>query len=299
METTPQPEKKNKNTLLLMLLAVSVLLNIYQWRKQSNTVMVYDQRVDTLIHSRADVMNELDATRSELNTYQGMNNQLDSLLANANQKIDEQDKRIKNLIKKEKSTMVLNEKLKGELDELRRMREEYLSKIDSLLITNQALAVEKEMLNSSVRSLTQNLESTVNTASVLAAEYFKVTPFKKKSEGKYTTTALAKRTNKVEVCFDVLENKIAKAGEKNVYLRILTPEGKVMGERATGSGTFKKSGSNEEVMYSTSSVISYSNAKQNVCLAYEENVRIYPKGTFNVEIYVDGNLSGATTFTLK
>lgn len=299
MESSPQPENKNKNTLWLILLAVSVLLNIFQWWKQSNTVTVYEQRVDTLIIERVNVEKELNDTRSELGNYRGMNKQLDSLLADANQKVDAQDKRIKNLIKSEKNSSKLNSKLRGELDELRRMREEYLGKIDSLLMTTQALVVEKEMLSSSVKTLSQNLENTVNTASVLTAEYFKTTSYKKKGEGKYTTTALAKRTNKVEVCFDVLENKIAKAGEKKVYLRILTPDGKVMGERATGSGTFKKGGSGEEEMYSASTTLGYTNTKQNVCIAYEEAERIYPKGTYNVEIFVDGNISGATTFTLK
>ena len=161
------------------------------------------------------------------------------------------------------------------------------------------LKEEKAQLTTSVQSLTKNLETTVNAASVLSAEYIKVTPYKKKSGDKYSETALARRTNKVEVCFDFLENKIAKAGDKNVYLRILTPEGKVMGERATGSGTFKKHGSGEEVMYSSMQTVAYNNAKQNVCINYEEAERIYPKGTYTAEIYTDGNMSGTTTFTLK
>ena len=299
MENNPQSEKKNKNTLWVVLLAVSVLLNIYQWRKQSNTVTVYEQRVDTLVIERVNVEKELNETRGELNNYKGMNAQLDSLLADANAKVDAQDKRIKSLIKKEKNASELNSKLKVELGELRAMREEYLGKIDSLLVANQMLKAETEQLSTSVKSLTKNLESTVSTASVLAAEYFKITSYKKKGEGKYTTTALAKRTNKVEVCFDILDNKTAKAGEKNVYLRILTPDGKVMGDKGTGSASFKKGGSGEAVMYSSTSTINYSNAKQNVCLSYEEAERIYPKGNYNVEIYVDGNMSGTTTFTLK
>ncbi|MBK5286609.1 MAG: hypothetical protein JJE25_14540, partial [Bacteroidia bacterium] len=256
-------------------------------------------RVDTLVIERINVEKELDETRNELNNYKGMNSQLDSLLADANKKVDERDSRIRKLIKTEKSGTELNNKLKAELDELRKMREEYLSKIDSLLVSNQMLKAEKEQLSTSVKSLTKNLETTVSTASVLASEYFKVATYKKKSENKYTTTALAKRTNKVEVCFDILENKIAKAGEKNVYLRILTPDGKVMGDKGTGSASFKKGGSGEDVMYSSTVPITFANAKQNVCLNYEEAERIYPKGTYNIEIYVDGNMSGTTTFSLK
>lgn len=291
--------KKNKNTTLIVLLVLSVLLNVYQWWNHSDTITVYEQRVDTLIIERVNVEKELGETRTELNNYKGMNSQLDSMLAEANSRVDAQDKRIKELVKKEKNATTLNARLKQELEELRALREEYLSKIDSLLVSNQMLTEEKEQLTTSVQSLTKNLETTVSTASVLAAEYIKVTPYKKKSNDKYTTTAMARRTNKVEVCFDLLENKIAKAGDKSIYLRILTPEGKVMGERATGSGTFKKPGSGEDVMYSAMQTVTYNNAKQNVCLAYEEAERIYPKGTYTAEIYTDGSMSGAATFTLK
>ena len=297
METNPTGKKSN--TALILLLVLSVLINIFQWWNHSKTITVYEGKVDTLIIERVNVDKELDATRAELSNYKGMNSQLDSMLAQATTRLDEQDRRIKEIVKKEKNASTLNARLKDELQQLRSLREEYLTKIDSLLVSNQELKAEKAQLTTSVQSLTKNLESTVNTASVLAAEYMKVTPYKKKSNDKYSETALARRTNKVEVCFDFLENKIAKAGDKNVYLRILTPEGKVMGERATGSGTFKKNGSEEEVMYSSMQSVAYNNAKQNVCVAYEEAERIYPKGTYTAEIYTDGNMSGATTFTLK
>lgn len=298
MENTP-PDKKNKNTTLIVLLVLSVLINIYQWWNHSDTITVYEKRVDTLIIERVNVEKELGETRNELNNYKGMNSQLDSMLGEANARVDAQEKRIRDLVKTEKNAATLNTKLKQELEELRSMREEYLGKIDSLLVANQMLKEEKEQLSTSVQSLTKNLETTVSTASVLAAEYFKVTPYKKKSNDKYSETALAKRTNKVEVCFNLLENKIAKAGDKSVYLRILTPEGKVMGNRSTGSSTFKKPGSDEEMMYSSMQTVTYNNAKQNVCVAYEEAERIYPKGTYTAEIYTDGSMSGATTFTLK
>jgi predicted nucleic acid-binding Zn-ribbon protein len=297
METNT-PAKKS-NTPLIVLLVLSVLINIYQWWKHSETITVYEKQVDTLIIERINIDKELADTRNDLTNYKGMNSQLDSMLGTANDRIDVQEKRIKELVKQEKNATTLNSKLKAELEQLRALREEYLGKIDSLLVANQVLTSEKAQLTTSVQSLTKNLEATTNTASMLAAEYFKVTPYKKKSNDKYTETAMAKRTNKVEVCFDLLENKIAKPGDKNVYLRIVNPEGKVMGERATGSGTFKKNGTEEEVMYSVMQTVAYTNAKQNICMNYEEAERIYPKGVYTAEIYTDGNMSGATTFTLK
>jgi len=101
---------------------------------QSNTIPINEKRENTVNVAQLNIEKGLNDTRTELNNYKGMNSQLDSLLSDANKKIDAQDSRIKKLSKTEKSASELNNKLKGELDELRKMREEYLSKIDSLLV---------------------------------------------------------------------------------------------------------------------------------------------------------------------
>ena len=110
---------------------------------------------------------------------------------------------------------------------------------------------------------------------------------------------MAKRTHKLEVCFDVLDNKIAKAGDKNVYLKITEPGGKPIGNKGSGSSSFKTAGG-EEVMYASTTTINYTGAKQNVCLNYEEKEdKMFPPGTYLLEVYVDGNLSGASSYVLK
>jgi hypothetical protein len=139
----------------------------------------------------------------------------------------------------------------------------------------------------------------VSTASALKAEYIKVTAYKRKSNGTYTAASLAKRTHKLDVCFDILENKIARSGEKNIYLKITEPGGKPIGNKSTGSGSFKTS-SGEEMMFASNSTVSYAGARQNVCLNYEEQQdKMFPAGNYLIEVYIDGNLSGSTTFALK
>ena len=103
----------------------------------------------------------------------------------------------------------------------------------------------------------------------------------------------------MEVCFSVLENKIAKMGEKAVYLRIVEPGGKTMGARSEGSNTFKMANSGEEVQYTATLKMNYDNNKQDLCLNWEEQERIYAPGTYVIELYIDGNLSGATSYVLK
>jgi DNA repair ATPase RecN len=248
---------------------------------------------------RTNIEKELTDARTELNKYWGINANLDSLLKEANSKMDEQEKEIHKIKGQEKNYASLNKKLQEQLKDLQALRDDYLGRIDSLLISNKQLQSEKEQLTGNVQNLTKNLETTVSTASVLKSEYVVAKSYKRKSNGKYVESALAKRTHKMEVCFDVLDNKIAKPGDKNVYLKITEPGGKPIGNKSTGSASFKTA-SGEEVMYAATTTINYTGAKQNVCLSYEEKEdKMFPPGTYLIEVYVDGNLSAASSYTLK
>lgn len=294
-----QNTSSGKGKFAWILLALSLIGNVVQWRSNVSTVESYEIKTDSLVSARVDVEKELDATKEELNKYQGINARLDSLLLEANNEIDAQKVKINRITKSEKNSQVLNKKLQAELEEVKKMRDQYLEKIDQLLVENENLKKEKQELTSTVESLSKNLETTVNTASVLKSEYMKVRAYRKRSSGKYTETAMAKRTNKMDVCFTMLENNIAKAGEKNVYLRIVEPGGKVMGSKGEGSSTFKMATGGEDVMYSSTTKVDYKNAKQDVCMNWEEQERIFAPGTYVIEVYVDGSLSSATSYVLK
>ena len=296
---TPNTNQRKGGVLWITLLILSVILNIYQWRNHTTEMISYEQKVDTLYVERTNIEKELTDARAELNKYWGQNAQLDSLLKEANTKIDEQEAAIKKIKKDEKNYATLSKKLQTQLTDLQGLRDEYLSRIDSLLIANKQLTTEKEQLTGTVQNLSKNLETTVTTASVLKSEYLKTNSFKRKSSGKYVETAMAKRTHKIDVCFDVLDNKIAKTGDKTVYLKITEPGGKPIGNRSTGSASFKTA-SGEEIMYAATTTINYTGAKQNVCLSYEEKEdKMFPPGTYLIEVYIDGNLSGASSYALK
>jgi DNA repair ATPase RecN len=302
METkgnAPEGQKGGNNKIWMILLALSVIFNIYQWQNKVTVVETMQMTTDSLATSKADVDKQLAETYEELNQYKGINARLDSLLAVANGDIEAKQARIEKLMKNEKNSKELNKKLQAELEELKKLRDEYLEKIDQLLVENQQLKKDKEDLTSTVENLSKNLESTINVASVLKSEYINVKTYKKKGSDKFVETAMAKRTNKMEVCFSVIENKIAKSGSRNVYLRIVEPGGKTMGARSEGSSTFKMAGSGEEVQFTSTASIDYQNAKMDQCLNWEEQERIFAPGTYVVEIYIDGQLSGASSYVLK
>src|SRR5688572_25808656 len=180
-KSNPAAEKKSGSNKLIwiILFALSAIFNIYQWQNKNTVVESYEFKTDSLMTAKMDVDKELSETYQELNQYKGINERLDSLLAEANLTIDQQKSRIEKMLKNERNSAELNRKLKAELAEVKKLRDEYLEKIDKLLVENEQLKKDKEELTSTVENLSKNLESTVNQASVLKSEYLKVKTFKK------------------------------------------------------------------------------------------------------------------------
>lgn len=244
---------------------------------------------------------DLENTLLELEKYRGMSSQLDNLLDEANQKISAQEAVIANLEKESKDAKSQNKQLQAEREKLRQLTDEYLEKIDNLIVENEGLRSRSMELNKSVSSLQREvttLRAKVNLGEQLLADNIEVTPVKKNIWGKYTETAMAKKTRKVEVCFDVLENKIAKQGEVGVFMRIFAPDAQTVFDEAAGSGYLADAAEGRPVQYTADQKINYKNAKQHVCLEWDAPVK-YEPGTYLVELYTPGSKMGMASFTLR
>lgn len=300
MDKQQEEKSNNRNGLILLLLLLlgSIGFNVYQYKNHTTTVISHGNEVDSLINVRIEVERELVSTSMELEKYRGIAGNLDSLLTDANGKIYNQEQKIRNLLKNEKDANKLSTKLKEELNKLKTLRDEYLEKIDALMIENGTLKAQNQELTNAVSGLNTEkgkLEKTVETASILNVEYVKVASFKKKSSGKLVESTLAKRTNKIETCLTVMDNKVAPKGDRYVYLRIITPSGKPLAGINKGTVT-----ANGETLECTSNIkIDYQNEKQNICLAYEGEERNLESGTYTIELYIDNNLVHASNYVLK
>ncbi|MFM2157149.1 MAG: hypothetical protein RL516_1898 [Bacteroidota bacterium] len=293
-------ENKNKsNLLLIILLLLSVGFNIYQYSAKNTLVSENKNERDSLITARVDIEKELNETYSELNQYKGENARMDSLLSKANTDLQSYENKIASLLKSESNKDQLNKKLLEELKEIKKLRDQYLEKIDNLLAENVRLKKDNSDLNTKVEQISKDLQNTVNTASVLRVEYLNISSLKKKFNDKYAPTLLAKRTNKFDICFTVLENKIAKSGTRTVYLRLISPNGKVIGDRAQGSGSFTDTKSNSQMQFTLSKSLDYTNANANICMTWEPTGEKYDVGIYTAEIYIDGLFSSSKTLELR
>jgi uncharacterized protein YeeX (DUF496 family) len=155
-----QEEKKSNNAatlLLAFLLLLSAGANVFQWKNGgvagSSTSSDSQAQIDTLLSVRIELERELASATAELEKYRGMSSSLDSLLNDANMKIGDQEKLIRELIAKEKNSTSLNAKLQVELANLRKMKEEYFDQIDALITENKELKAQNEILQESVGGL--------------------------------------------------------------------------------------------------------------------------------------------------
>lgn len=300
MDKQQEEKSNNKNGLILLLLLLlgSLGFNVYQYKNHTTTIISHGNEVDSLNNVRIEVERELVSTTMELEKYRGIASNLDSLLTDANGKIYNQEQKIRNILRTEKDANKLNSKLKEELEKLKALRDEYLEKIDALMVENGTLKAQNKELTNTLTNLDNEkskLEKTVETASVLKVEYVKVATFKKKSSGKLVESNLAKRTNKIETCLTVMDNKVANKGDRFIYLRIVSPNGKPLAGINKGTVNY-----NGETLECTSNIkIDYQNEKQNICLAYEGDERNLESGTYQIEVFIDNNLVHSSSYILK
>lgn len=119
-----------------------------------------------------------------------------------------------------------------------------------------------------------------------------------KKNGKEVSTSKAKRTDQLKVCFDMMRNPIAKAGKKEVMLRIISPQGDVLSVESMGSGVFTHGDTGEQMKYTTKATIDYQNQSENYCMYWEQNSS-FIGGNYTAEVYNDGYLIGSGGFSIK
>lgn len=302
-----EQEKKNNNKGILVLLLLSLLGNgflgykFFTEKSEKETVTVAKEKVDAeledLIDVRVALESELTTTKSELDKFKGYSAELDSLLADARQQIDAKEKRIASLSKDSRKL----KELQKELEDLKSMRDSLLEQVDKLVMENNLLKKENQEFQATIGNLNivkSDLEKKVESGSILSVNNVVALPYKEKSSGKKSPTAIAKKADLIEVCFDVAQNRIAPQGPKEVYARIISPEGSTIAVQSQGSGTFKSKESGEDNLYTIKKTINYDGSEKNHCLVWKSSTP-FASGKYKIEIYIDGYLTGVGGLIMK
>ena len=223
--------------------------------------------------------------------------------------IDAKRERIEELIKeaaKHKGDATIISKLKKETQTLRSIMQSYVRTIDSLNTLNQTLVAEKKTVLKQLGSEKEKqsvlikekdeLKSTIAKGSILSCFNISAKAVLYKRGGKKESeTNKARKTEKIKVSFSLGENKIAKAGEKTIYVRIMTPDGKELAKSYDDNCRFNFNQSSG--YFAGRETLNYANAELNG-VTYCEGQGEYVPGNYIIEITCDGVVIGNTSLKL-
>ncbi len=202
------------------------------------------------------------------------------------------------------------EKFLGEKDiEIAQLQEQNMmlaTTNDSLNTTVGTLRDERETLvarqtelSDSVMTYTaqnKELSDKVSRASALKAQNFKVLAVTTKGKTRDKDEYKAKRVDKIKMLFDLPENPLTREERKDIYVRVLDPEGAVLSDDAMGSGEFEING--RETKYTARETVAYQNNNQKVEMLYDNSAEFRP-GKYSIELYAEGYRIGGGNFVIR
>lgn len=302
-----QQEEKKKKGFIIWWIVIGALLTtngITIWLLLNEKSKVVDQKIvtETIIVERDNVKNDLLQLQEDFKGLQGKD-------AMMQKEIDEKKLRIEELIveaEKHKGDAYIIAKLRKETESLRDIMKGFVRTIDSLNTMNQNLVAEKKTV---LKQLDQEkekqdvlvkekeeLKTTIAKGSILTC--FNVSAkavLYKRGGKKEVETSKAKKMEKIKVTFSLGENKIAKPGEKTVYIRVLTPDGKEMAKSYDDSYKFVFNKSNG--YYAAKETLNYSNVEI-TGVTYCEGQGEYVPGNYQIEITCDGAVIGSSNLKM-
>jgi hypothetical protein len=306
MEENQNQEKKSKKPILFWLFivlltgtnAITFWLYLQEKNKVAEQIIVKEQ----VIVERESVKGELVQLQKDFALLETDNT---AVKADIEAKKAEIAKLIE-YAEKHKGDPYIISKLKKETETLREIMRGYVRTIDSLNTLNQTLIVEKndvlkELDSEKGKSANLNkekddLKATIQKGSILTCFNVIAKGVKFKSGGKKESeTAKASRVQKIKVSFSLGENKIAKSGEKTVYIRIVTPDGKEMAKNYDDNYrfTFNKSSG----YFAGKETLNYANTEISG-VTYCEGQGEFVAGNYIIEITCDGVVIGNTNLRL-
>lgn len=219
-------------------------------------------------------------------------------------KLDEEQKRVQLLLEELRTTKATNSRriaeLKKELSTVRKVLTYYIAQVDSLNRINSQLLTENQEVRQQYQDASRTVETLskekhtlterVNIASQLEARNIMIEA--QNARGKSINRV--NRASLLKISFTIGKNITAPVGEKNIYVRIVTPDDQILSKNSSDTFQFE----NRQIAFSCKKRFEYTGEELSevVYWAIEETLWA---GDYRVDIFVDGHLIGSQAFILK
>ena len=281
--------------ILLLLLLVGGLIFLYldlDRQKQENKAMQELAELDK--QEMENQYQQFAQQYSEMKTQ--INN--DSIVAQLTAEQEKTQRLLRELQETKSSDAREITRLKKELATVRAVLRSYVMEIDSLNRLNQNLVAENSRVKGQYEEATRQIES-LNTDKASLSEKVAIAAqldaiginIQAKDKHGRSTDKVAK-AKILQVNFSLAKNVTASSGMKNVYVRISSPAGGILGN----AGTFNYE--NRSLQASMKKSVEYGGQETPVSM-YWDVTQALVSGTYGVSIFADGNMIGSKSITLK
>lgn len=283
------------SVIMLVIIAALVVWNFSQ-RQELN------EMVEQMTIEKEELEEEYEDLAIQFDGYQQMDIRNDSL----QDLLSREQQRVQDLLEELRQTKASNARkiaeLKKELATVRAVMKDYVRQIDSLNATNARLTEENIQVkeenqlvkaqNTELTTANAQLTETVERASMLEVTSCALTMLNKNDK----KTRMVSHMHKLQFDYVIAKNITCTPGLKELYARVITPEGSVMGESDTKVFPFE----NLYIPYTMMQQFEYKGeAYSGTCYcAFGEADEVQP-GYYSVDFFCDGNLIGSFPFQLK
>jgi hypothetical protein len=280
-----------KNMVVIsIILALALIFLVFKYYSQKNFMKEMET---SLTQEKDSLAREL---RLMVVAYDTLKTNNDSLNAG----LEKEKNRIVKLLSINASNTQLIKKYKSEITTMREIMKSYIVQIDSLNTRNKVLVSENSEIrqqitkvknsNSELSKVKQELTSKVEIASVIQAKDIVAVSLNKKRK----ETTKINSLDKLRICFTLRENPLAKPGNKQVFMRIIRPDSLVITSSPDNLFDYKKN----KLIYSANREVDYLNQDIEMCI-FMDNTGDFIIGNYSVELYLEDNIIGRTTFMLS
>jgi len=285
---------KMKSVVVVLSVIAGILALVLAYTLVSNLKLIDELNID-----KENLTTELISLQSEYDSLSTSNLALNDSLSVEKEKVGQL---IERLQKTEATNRAKMRQYEKELGTLRSIMKSYIHQIDSLNtlnteLRNEAVEARKDAAVSKRKyeelvSTTEDLKDKASVGAVVKGRGVTLAAINASAK----ETDRSSRTIKLKACTSLIENAIAKKGDRKVYVRIFGPDGNQMASAQQEAFVCK----GESMMASSSRVVDYQGEEIDICIYFiPSEVTKFNKGVYTAELYTNEAKLGTAELLLK
>jgi hypothetical protein len=271
--------KRQRNIIFLLIALVAALA--FFALNQTN-------QVNDLEEEKAALITQLEDYKRDLAAQTSANDSLNAYIAQETARLNAMIEKVERINAASASQL---KSMRGEVFSLRKKIARLTEQVDSVNEAYAALVVVKDSLttdlteevekNEVLTTSNTQLSGEVEKASKLQLSSIEASAYRVSGKGVEKATTSAGKSNRMKACMTIAKNLVAKKGEYTLYLRINTPDGRVLA--ADGKDRTMVVGS-ETILYSASQVVQFNGEPTGCCIVFNVRTDLAP-GTYTLDVY--------------